>query len=181
MENKNIAIKDLVINPYQLFEDHWLLLTSGNYDEACYNTMTISWGSIGQIWSKMFVQVVVRPSRYTYQFINNYPTFTLSAFPSTYRKALALLGEKSGRDGDKIKISGLTPIPSHTVAAPGFTEANLILECEKMYWDDMQVDHFLNPSISTQYPEKDYHRIFYGEIKAIYGDAAIYTRREDGL
>jgi flavin reductase (DIM6/NTAB) family NADH-FMN oxidoreductase RutF len=115
---------------------------------------------------------VVRPSRYTYEFIEQYDTFTLGAFPEECRDAMLLLGTKSGRDGDKIAESGLTPIASALVAAPSFAEAELILECRKIYWADMDAAHFLDVSIESNYPNKDYHRIYFGQIVAIYGSDA---------
>jgi len=51
------------------------------------------------MWDKPFAMVVVRPTRYTFEFMNRYPDFTLTAFPQKYRKDLSLLGKKSGRDG----------------------------------------------------------------------------------
>ncbi|MBI9047515.1 MAG: flavin reductase [Anaerolineaceae bacterium] len=175
MNLSEISINAFRIRSYQLFEKQWLLLTSGDFQKGTYNAMSIGWGSIGSMWSKPFVQIVVRPSRYTYEFLNTYPTFTVTAFPEQYRKTLVLLGSKSGRDGDKILESGLTPIASQHVAAPGYAEANLIIECEKMYWDDMKPKNFLNEDILQKYPEKDYHRSYYGEIKSIIGDASLYA------
>ncbi|MFN2272322.1 MAG: flavin reductase family protein, partial [Anaerolineae bacterium] len=119
-----------------------------------------------------FVQVVVRPTRYTYGFMEQYDTFTLCAFPEAYRQALQLLGTKSGRDGDKIAEAGLTPIASTLVPAPGFAEADLIIECRKMYWQDMAPAQFLDPAIENHYAKKDYHRIYFGEVMAINGTEA---------
>ena len=82
------------------------------------------------------------------------------------------MGSKSGRDGDKIKASGLTPIRSSKVAAPGFAEAELILECRKMYYDDIDPEHFVDASIQSNYPKKDYHRAYFGEILAAFGMSA---------
>ncbi len=175
MDRKMISAEIFSAKSYHLWEKQWLLLTSGDFQSNAYNTMTVGWGSIGSVWGKPFVQVFVRPTRYTYQFINEHPTFTLTAFPIQYRKALAMLGAKSGRDGDKIKASGLTAIPSQTIAAPGFAEADLIIECRKMYWDDLRPGNFLDDSIQGHYPEKDYHRLYFGEILAIYGDQEIYA------
>ncbi len=77
-------------------------------------------------------------------------TFTVSFFPEDYRGALELLGSKSGRDGDKITESGLTPAAALRVAAPGFAEAELVLSCRKIYYSDMKPDHFsIRPSIVT--------------------------------
>ncbi len=126
--------------------------------------MTVAWGSFGVMWNKPFVQVVVRPTRYTFEFMNNFDTFTLTAFPEKYRKALSLLGTKSGRDGDKISEAGLTPIAAKKVAAPAFAEADLIIECKKIYWQDFDPAHFLDAKIEKNYPKKDYHRVYFGEI-----------------
>jgi len=40
----------------------------------------------------------------------------------------------------------------------------------EIYWDDLDPAHFLLPEIERNYPQKDYHRIYFGEIVAIYGD-----------
>jgi flavin reductase (DIM6/NTAB) family NADH-FMN oxidoreductase RutF len=122
------------------------------------------------MWGKPFIQVVVRPVRYTYGFMEGYDTFTVSAFPPEDRKALELLGTKSGRDSDKIAQSGLTPIASTAVAAPSFAEAELVLECRKLYFDDMDPGRFVDPTIDQNYPKKDYHRIYFGELVAVLGE-----------
>jgi len=193
MNRQTIPLDKFFFNP-AFFEEKWLLLTAGTFTEgalgiggtpassravsgggdACqggrsFNSMTISWGSVGQLWNKPFFQVVVRPSRYTFGFMNENDTFTLCAFPPEYRKALALLGSKSGRDCDKICESGLTPIPSRLVPTPGYDEAELIVECRKLYWQDMDNRHFLDAAIEGNYSGGDYHRIFYGEILAVSG------------
>ena len=85
---------------------------------------------------------------------------------------MLLLGSKSGRGGDKISEAGLTPIASSRIPAPGFAQADLIIECRKIYWDDMEPAHFLDPRIEDNYPQRDYHRIYYGQILAIFGDTA---------
>jgi len=172
MERTSILFDSLLVKAHHLWNNQWVLLTSGDFAEGRFNSMTIGWGSVGTMWGKPFVQVVVRPIRYTYEFMERYDTFTLSTFPETYRRALQLLGSKSGRDGDKIAETGLTPMASTQVAAPSFAEAELIMECRKMYWDDMEPTHFLDPVIDKNYPQKDYHRIYFGEIVAIHGESA---------
>jgi len=146
-----------------------LLLTAGDFAAGHYNTMTIGWGSLGIMWGKPFVQVVVRPTRYTFCFMVKYETFTVCALAEAHRSALQLLGTKSGRDGDKIAESGLTPIASSVVAAPAFAEAELILECRKIYWADLDPTHFLDATIQKSYPLRDYHRSYYGEVLAVLG------------
>jgi hypothetical protein len=65
MERKIIDPNEFVSNSTGLWSKQWLLLTSGDLGKNDYNTMTIAWGSIGVMWNKPFVQVVVRPTRYT--------------------------------------------------------------------------------------------------------------------
>jgi flavin reductase (DIM6/NTAB) family NADH-FMN oxidoreductase RutF len=173
---KSIPFHNLKVKIHHLWDKQWLLLTSGDLALDEFNTMTVAWGSLGVMWGRPFAQVVVRPTRYTYQFINRHDTFTLCAFPEARRKALQLLGTKSGRDGDKIAEAGLTPIHSTLIPAPGFAEADLIIECRKMYWQDMDPSHFLFPDIERVYSGQNYHRIYFGEVVAIQGTEA-YTEQ----
>jgi flavin reductase (DIM6/NTAB) family NADH-FMN oxidoreductase RutF len=170
-----INIRDLRMNIFERFDKSWFVLTSGDYKTSHFNAMTISWGSLGTIWDKPFAQVVVRPSRYTFEFMDKSDSFTLCAFGKKQKSALNLLGTQSGREGDKIKASGLTPIPSTQVASPGFKEANLIIECRKIYWQDLDPSHFLLPEIEHKYPKQDYHRAYFGEVLAVFG-SIVYTR-----
>ncbi|MGD8815299.1 MAG: flavin reductase [Anaerolineales bacterium] len=164
MARQPISLDSFLVKPMHLWGTQYLLLTSGDYEQGKFNAMTIGWGSFGIMWSRPFVQVVVRPIRYTYEFMEQFDTFTVCAFPPEYADALQLLGTKSGRDGDKITEAGLHPIPSLKVTAPGYEEAELILECQKLYWDDMEKANFLDPNLDAKYPRKAYHRIYFGEI-----------------
>jgi flavin reductase (DIM6/NTAB) family NADH-FMN oxidoreductase RutF len=169
VERHEIAIDDFSLTPFQQFDKGWFLLTAGDLAGKVFNAMTVSWGGIGYIWGRPIVQVVVRPTRYTYQFMEEYDFFTLCAFPEENRDALSLLGSKSGRAGDKILESGLTPITSQKVAAPSYAEAELIFECRKIYWGDIDPQHFLSGDIQQNYSLKDYHRFYFGEILHLSG------------
>ncbi len=169
MTRRAIPFDEFQIRVHHLWADQWLLLTSGDFASGHFNAMTVGWGSLGVMWGKPFAQVVVRPVRYTYGFMERYDTFTLSAFGPAHRQALSLLGSRSGRDGDKIAAAGLTPVASARVAAPSYAQAELVLECRKIYWHDFDPTHFLDPEIERNYPQKDYHRAYFGEILAIWG------------
>ena len=95
---QTIPIDKFNSNIFKLWDKQWFLLTSGDFEKGDFNTMTVAWGYFGMMWSKPTAVVVVRPVRHTYNFIEKYDTFTLTAFPSKYKKALNLLGTKSGRD-----------------------------------------------------------------------------------
>lgn len=166
-----IPVQDFKINIHPLWDKEWFVLTSGDYAAARFNLMTVSWGAMGNMWDKPFALVVVRNTRYTFEFMNRYDTFTLTAFPGEWRDALLnVIGTKSGRDCDKVAETGLTPIPSTRVAAPGYAQADLIIECRKIYQQDYDPGHFIDPSINDHYKLKDYHRVYFGEILAILGE-----------
>ncbi len=162
-----IKAKDLILPSVDIWFTRWFVLTAGDMEK--FNSMTVAWGSVGGMWEMPFVQVVVRPGRYTFGFMNESETFTLCSFPAKYRKDLALLGSQSGRDGDKITLTRLTAVKSAVVAAPCFKEADLVFECRKIYWQDLDERNFLSEKIAAQYPQMDYHRVFFGEILRIRG------------
>jgi len=172
---KEISNINFISKSFELWDKTWLLLTSGDFVKKDFNSMTVAWGGLGIMWNKPMAMVVVRPTRHTYTFINSYDTFSLCVFPDQYRTALNLLGSKSGRDGDKILASGLTPIASSSIAAPVFQEAELVFECRKMYWEDFNPQHFLNQDIEKNYAKKDYHRMVMGEVIKILGDKQKYS------
>jgi flavin reductase (DIM6/NTAB) family NADH-FMN oxidoreductase RutF len=172
---ESISNNEFTLRSISAWEDAWFLLTCGDFEKGQFNAMTISWGSIGVIWNKPFVQVVVRPTRYTYTFMEKYPDFTVCAFGEEYRKALQLLGSKSGRKMDKISASKLTPIRSQVVSTPSFAEANLVLECRKIYQAPFLPASFLDPDIENCYSVNDYHTSYFGEILKISGDRSKYT------
>jgi len=173
---KEIPIQNFNSDSFKLWDKNWLLLTSGDFSTGKFNSMVVAWGGFGIMWNKPMAMVVVRPTRHTFSFINSFDTFSLCVFPEQYRSTMNLLGTKSGRGGDKIKESGLTPVVSSAISAPIFKEAELALECRKMYWDDLEPQHFLDTKIENNYAKKDYHRMFFGEVLRIAGDKQKYFR-----
>jgi flavin reductase (DIM6/NTAB) family NADH-FMN oxidoreductase RutF len=155
-------IRDLRESPAKLIGEEWMLITAG--DTAQFNTMTASWGTLGHLWNKNVAIVFIRPQRYTFEFIERGDKFTLSFFDENYRSALSLLGSKSGRDGDKVKEAGLTPLETPT-GGVSFGEARMILECKKIYNDFLEPEHFVDTTIMNKlYPKRDFHKMYIGEI-----------------
>jgi flavin reductase (DIM6/NTAB) family NADH-FMN oxidoreductase RutF len=172
-------VKRAEINPGRLaflpvrdWQERWFLLASGDFASGAYNFMTVAWGGLGCMWERPLAMIVVRPTRYTYELLEKYPDFTLCQFPKEYSKQLAWCGANSGRKVDKVKHTGLTPTAGRLVAAPVFAEAELVLECRKIYWSDFDPAHFLADYIEGNYPDMDYHRVYFGEILAAAGTAA---------
>ena len=154
--------KSLDQNVFSLIGDQWMLISAGTPERL--NTMTASWGGLGVLWKRNVATVYIRPQRYTLEFVEKEDYFTLSFFGEAYRKQLALCGSKSGRDIDKIKECGFT-VAAGAGNAPYFEEAELVLVCRKLYCQDIDPDCFLDKNLDGEiYPEKDYHRMFIGEI-----------------
>ena len=103
---KEITFREFKENPFTLFLEDWGLVTAGNQEH--FNTMTIAWGQLGILWNKPICTTYVRPTRYTYEFMEDNEYFTVAFFDKEYREPLRILGTKSGRDGYKVKESGLT-------------------------------------------------------------------------
>jgi len=38
-----------------------------------------------------------------------------------------------------------------------------------MYWQDMDSANFVDPATEKNYPQRDYHRMYFGEVVAISG------------
>lgn len=162
---KEISYQDLKLHPMTLISDESMALSSG--DESSYNAMTCSWGHLGALWGDgkgLPTSIVyVRPQRYTLEFIEKNEYYSLSFFDKEYRKDLAYLGSHSGRDEDKISKTNLTPVFEEK--SPYFEEAKLVLICRKLYQGRLEEEHFINKKImKDNYPEKDYHHVFIGEI-----------------
>jgi flavin reductase (DIM6/NTAB) family NADH-FMN oxidoreductase RutF len=160
-EIKTIRPEELGDNAFQLIGSDWMLVTAGNIQS--FNMMTASWGGLGVLWNKNVSFIFIRPCRYTYQFIEKTDTYTLSFFDGAYKRVLNFCGTKSGRDCDKVKETGVSPAQTAN-GAIYFQEARLVIECRKIYYQDLEPEHFLDADILKNYPEKDFHRMYVGEI-----------------
>ncbi|HBR02449.1 MAG TPA: flavin reductase [Ruminiclostridium sp.] len=162
---KQIRPEEMTDNVFSLVGKDWMLITSGTPEN--YNMMTASWGGMGVLWKKNVCFVFVRPTRYTYEFMEKNDTFSLSFFTEDWRGALNLCGTKSGRDIDKAKETGLVPFAgSHRTT--GFEQARMVIECKKLYFNDFDPKNFLDPAIESNYAKKDYHRVYVGEILSVH-------------
>lgn len=162
---KEISIDDLSFNPFNKIGKEWFLITSGNISN--YNTMTASWGMMGFLWGKPVINCFVRPQRYTFDFIENNDLFTISFFENDKKDALTFCGTKSGRDYDKAKETGLTPLDVDNCVT--FSEASLVFVCKKMYTQNFEKNNFLqNENVEKWYANNDFHKSYIGEIIKVY-------------
>ena len=107
MAFREISVEELKDNPFTLINKDWMLITAGNREK--HNTMTASWGGVGELWGRYVSTIYIRPQRYTLEFVEREDYYSLCFFGPEYRQALNLCGSKSGREVDKDAATGLTP------------------------------------------------------------------------
>lgn len=157
------SIKKVKENLVKLISDDWALVSAGDRDK--WNTMTISWGAVGELWGKDVVFAFIRPQRYTKEFMDREDYFTVSFFDERYKDALKICGSKSGRDCDKINMAGLTPSFDGEAVYPA--EARLVIKCRKIAVQKMDNSGFIDNSIESNYRSGDYHFVYIGEIEKV--------------
>lgn len=161
---KEIKPSEIVNNPFDLIGKDWALVTAKN-GEGC-NTMTASWGGVGIMWNKPVTFTFIRPQRYTFGLMENEDYYTLSFFDEEYRDALKFCGTKSGRDYDKVKETGLTPV--YDESAPYFEEAKLVLVCKKLYSQVLNSESIIDEAtVSPAYTADDFHKMYISEIAKV--------------
>ena len=145
---------------FRLFDQRWALLTAGKGGD--FNSMTVSWGSLGTLWGMSAATVYVRTSRYTHEFMDREDWFTLSFFPEECRDRLLLLGTKSGREMDKMAGSGLDAYElPHGIA---YRQAELTLVCRKLYMQRLEPARMPKELAARLYSADAPHDMYIGEV-----------------
>ena len=153
-------------NPFEMLGKRWALVTAG--DENGINTMTVSWGMLGVMWGQDVVQVVIRPQRYTKEFVDRTGRFTLSFYGPDAKPTLGYFGKVSGRDEDKIAKAGWKP--RLFGKAPAFEGAELVFSCRILHSQRLNPEGFAPDANCDErwYPEKDYHEMYIATIEQVF-------------
>lgn len=139
----------------------WALLTAGDSAER-FNAMTIAWGSLGDMWWVPVADVYVKPSRYTKGFMDESAWFTVSFYGPEHKPDLQVMGSVSGRDGDKVAQTSLTPLAlEHGVT---FQEAEVTLVCKKLYAQPIEEGMLPSGIVTQYYEDHDVHVHYVGQI-----------------
>ncbi|KMQ50210.1 hypothetical protein CHISP_2881 [Chitinispirillum alkaliphilum] len=129
------------------------------------NVMTIGWASLGYIWGRPTMTILVRKSRHSFGIIEKSSEFTVSVpSPSVdVSSQLDFCGSESGKDHDKLKESNLEIFPGSRVKTPIVNIPGIHFECKIVYKSAMDPSALIE-AYKHLYPMKDYHTIYYGEI-----------------
>lgn len=164
MSFKEIAPEAMNESVFKVIGTDWLLVTGTAGGKA--NAMTASWGGMGIMWGKPVAFLVIRPQRYTKEFIDKAEGLTISVFAGERRKMMGYFGSVSGRDEDKIARAGLTCLEDE--GRVYFEEARMVFICKKLYAQEMQEACFIdNDSREKWYPDKDYHTMYIAEVEKL--------------
>lgn len=122
------------------------------------NIITVAWA--GTVCSDpALLSVSVRKERYSYSIIKETGEFAVNLVTTNLVKAADFCGVKSGRDIDKFKECGLTPMDSKTIEAPSIAESPLTLECRvkqvlELGSHDLFLAEVTAVSVEDQYMDK---------------------------
>lgn len=161
---EKVKLSEVLLETLDKLDGDGILLVAGDPP----NPMTIGWGTIGHIWNKDIINVLVRPVRHTFSLMESGTDFSVCILPGQYRKEISLCGTRSGRDIDKLEVCNLHIEKCSQVNAYFIAESAVHFECRTVH------KHFLDPTtldpaISKKYyPQKDFHMVYYGEIVGIY-------------
>ena len=161
---KPIGIFDMIHETLDKLGNDGVLLMAGDPP----NPMTIGWGTLGIIWHKPIITVLVRPTRHTFSLMEKGTEFTVCILPGSMKKKLAYCGTHSGREVDKIKECGFTLRQGIKISTPYISESSIHYECRivhKHWLDQNTLDQEI---IGHYYPLKDFHMVYYGEILGVY-------------
>ena len=161
---EKVSYKDVQNEMFEKLSTEGGLIVAGDIEK--HNNMTIGWATQGVLWSKPVLITYVKPTRYTYEFTNQYDTFSVCYFEDS-KETLKICGTKSGRDIDKDEVCNLQAIELDGAVA--YEEASLIITCKKIYQDDFKKDSFLDMSIyEKRYCDDLPHRFYVGEVLNVY-------------
>ena len=170
MAKKMVACTECQEEVFKAFDAKRVLLVSQG-DKNVPNVMAIGWGSLGIIWKKPVFTVLIRPSRYTYSFLEESGEFTVNIVAPGREEIVKYCGTVSGREVNKFEAKQLTAIPSSQVKTPIIKEAFLHFECKIIYKSDLVPSALVKPILQEIYAgSSDYHRIYFAEVVACQRD-----------
>jgi flavin reductase (DIM6/NTAB) family NADH-FMN oxidoreductase RutF len=128
------------------------VMVSCGAEPSEYNIITVAWtGTICTDPAMCYISV--RPSRHSYNIIRKNGEFVINLTTKPLTFVTDWCGVKSGKDHNKFKETGLTPVPASKIKAPLIKESPVNIEC-----------------IVREIKELGSHHMFISEVVAINAD-----------
>lgn len=145
-------------------EKNGILLVSGESG----NPMAIGWGTVGIVWGRPIFTVLVRPSRYTFTFMEKMNEFTVNVLPDRFKGEIALCGTRSGREVNKIEACRFTLKKGQLIGAHFIGESDVHYECRTVHKTNVINADLEGGIVKEYYPKGDFHRVYFGEILGVF-------------
>ena len=165
---KNVNYLSIAEEAIKQIKSKGAFLVVKSKDDEKVNVMTIGWASIGYMWRKPIMTVMVRKSRFTHHIIEKASSFTVCIPTDDLKEALDFCGTKSGRDFDKFKECNLTIVPAQKVDTPIINTAGFNYECKIVCKSEINPDFLCKEYREDVYADNDYHTFYFGEIVGCY-------------
>lgn len=172
-----------------------VLVTCGASREE-WNMLTIAWtGTV--CTNPPMLYISVRPERYSHALIERTMEFTLNLTTTGMARATDWAGVRSGRDYDKWKETGLTPLPGVAVSSPTIEESPLSIECRvksiiRLGSHDMFLAEVVNVRADSRFLDPHtgaydftkagliaYEHGFYRELGSVIGKFGFSVKKEE--
>lgn len=164
IEYKVTSAEDLQKNPIKMIGQDWMLIAAEK--DGKMNAMTASWGGIGFMWNKPVAFVVIRQTRYTKEFVDAGERFALNVFDGDCKQEMGHIGKVSGRDEDKLAVTGMKAEMAEGV--PAFEKATKVLVCKKLFAQKFDEQSFIDKSILDRWYASDtMHTLYIAEIEKV--------------
>jgi flavin reductase (DIM6/NTAB) family NADH-FMN oxidoreductase RutF len=146
---------------YRLLHPKHTILLSCTDKKGKANIITLAW-CMPVSANPPMLAISIRPTRYSYKMIDEIKEFVVNIPTMDIVKETLFCGRRSGKQHDKFKETGLTPLPAKKVKPPIIKECVAHLECK----------------LRQQTTAGD-HVILVGEILAAYVNEGIFDKTYD--
>ncbi len=167
---KAISPEEIQGDVFTLFGKVFPIVTVRTTDNC--NAMVASGGGLAVHFRKPATWLIFPSNRYTLELIKAEQTYTLSFFADEYKEQFMLLGQKSGRDSNKMQEVALTTIET-PLGNMAFGEARLIIECKLTQVTNIPADDFYSEEAKAYLAEAytdlgEVRQYVFGEITGVW-------------
>jgi flavin reductase (DIM6/NTAB) family NADH-FMN oxidoreductase RutF len=149
-------LKKLLWKPGTMLYPVPAVLVSCGKCGGAQNIITVAWTGV-TCTDPAMCSIAIRPQRFSYGLIRRSGEFAVNLTTAAMARAVDWCGVKSGREFDKFRETGFTPLPAKFIGAPLIGESPVSLECRV-----------------REVRELGSHHLFIAEILAVHADPTYF-------